>query len=198
MVHLLIMVLMLVLLVMTSMSLRHLLSLSMFMVLMDHTLMNIPVVTAGGVATSQQGNVIVILHQYAYTGHGNTIHLLPQIEQYGNNVNDHSVHFPDGLQWITTLDGYVHPINIIDALPYVLLHPFSDEEWEMLPHVIWTSDADWDPSVLDLVLMMMTIGLMKSLTWRKTHEPISLTSLVTMSSIWVFMKLFSHQTWSLT
>ncbi len=70
----------------------------------DHTLMNIPMVTAGGVAKSQKGNVIVILHQYAYTGHGSTIHLLPQIEQhYGNNINDRSVHFPNGLQWITTI-----------------------------------------------------------------------------------------------
>jgi hypothetical protein len=34
----------------------------------------------------------------------------------------------------------------------VLLHPFSNEEWEILPHVIWTSNADWDLSVLDLVL----------------------------------------------
>jgi hypothetical protein len=26
---------------------------------------------------------------------------------------------------------------------------YTDEEWETLPHVIWTSDEEWDPTVLD-------------------------------------------------
>jgi len=30
-----------------------------------------------------------------------------------------------------------------------VLHPFSDEEWDTLPHVILTGNADWDPGVLD-------------------------------------------------
>jgi hypothetical protein len=54
-----------------------------------------------------------------------------------------------GLQCIMTLDGYVIPINIISGLPYVHMHPYTDEEWETLPHVILTADIDWDPSVLD-------------------------------------------------
>ena len=29
------------------------------------------------------------------------------------------------------------------------LRPYTDDEWESLPHVILTSDTDWNPSVLD-------------------------------------------------
>jgi len=57
-----------------------------------------------------------------------------------------------GLQCILTNDGYVIPISIRDGLLYIALHQFTDKEWDSLPHVILTSDADWDPSVLDLDL----------------------------------------------
>jgi len=36
-----------------------------------------------------------------------------------------------------------------DGLPYVNLHPYTDDEWDSLPHVILTRDMDWDPSILD-------------------------------------------------
>jgi hypothetical protein len=26
---------------------------------------------------------------------------------------------------------------------------YTDDEWDTMPHVFWTSDATWDPSVLD-------------------------------------------------
>ena len=29
------------------------------------------------------------------------------------------------------------------------MRPYTDQEWEDLPHVIMTSDVDWDPSQLD-------------------------------------------------
>ena len=29
------------------------------------------------------------------------------------------------------------------------LQPCTDDEWETLPHVILTSDKDWDPTSLD-------------------------------------------------
>jgi hypothetical protein len=71
------------------------------------------------------------------------------LEWYQNDVNDRSVRVQGGLQRITTLDGYVHPINIVSGLPYVPIRPYTDHEWETLPHVVWTSDNDWDPTVLD-------------------------------------------------
>jgi hypothetical protein len=32
------------------------------------------------------------------------------------------------------------------------MRPFTDEEFEELPHVIWTSEDDWDPTSLDSVI----------------------------------------------
>ena len=115
----------------------------------DHQITDIPIVTAGGVAQTQKGEVIVILHQYAFTGKGETIHSAAQLEWYKNDVNDKSIKVEGGLQRITTNDGYVHPINICDGLPYVQLRPYTDKEYKDLPHVIWTGDTDWDPCVLD-------------------------------------------------
>ena len=115
----------------------------------NHQITNIPIVTAGGVIKTQHGPAIAIMHQYAYTGQGKTIHSSGQLEWYHNDVNDRSIKVSGGLQRILTNDGYVIPINIRDGLPYVALRPYTDEEWETLPHVILTGDADWDPGVLD-------------------------------------------------
>ena len=68
----------------------------------NHQLTNIPIVTAGGVATSQHGDVIVILNQYAYTGKGRTIHSCAQMEWYKSDVNDprrRSTTYPNS-RWI--------------------------------------------------------------------------------------------------
>ena len=89
------------------------------------------------------------MHQYAYVGRGKTIHYSPHLEHYGNDVNDKSVKTQGGLQRITTLDGYVIPLDICNGLPYIKIRPYTSKEWDTLPHVILTSDVDWDPSVLD-------------------------------------------------
>ena len=53
------------------------------------------------------------------------------------------------MQCITTNDGYVIPLNIKSGLPYMPMRPYTDSEWDTLPHVILTADSDWDPTVLD-------------------------------------------------
>jgi len=40
-------------------------------------------------------------------------------------------------------------MNIWQGLPYLDMHPFTDKEWEELPHVTINHEADWDPEVLD-------------------------------------------------
>ena len=40
----------------------------------SHQVKDLEIVTAGGVAPSYRGPVILILHQYAYLGSGNAIH----------------------------------------------------------------------------------------------------------------------------
>ena len=70
------------------------------------------------------------------------------MEHYKNHVDDRSYKV-GGKQCITTNDGYIFPLDVRDGLPYISLRPFTDEEWTTLPHIVLTSDADWDPSVLD-------------------------------------------------
>jgi hypothetical protein len=115
----------------------------------NHQIVDIPIVTAGAVMDTTRGPVVAIMHQYACTGKGETIHSCGQLEWYKNDVNDRSTKVPGGLQRIHTNDGYVIPIIIQDGLPYVKMRPYTDEEWDTLPHVIVTSDATWDPAVLE-------------------------------------------------
>jgi hypothetical protein len=118
----------------------------------NHEVTGIPIVTAAGVVTTQHGPVIAIMPQYAYLRSGKTIHSAAQLEHYQNVVNDRSIKVQGGLQRILTLDGYVIPINIVDGLPYISLRPYDDDEWDKLPHIILTSNLDWDPSILDHTL----------------------------------------------
>jgi hypothetical protein len=57
-----------------------------------------------------------------------------------------------GKQCIETLDGYVIPLNICSGLPYVSIQPYTNTEWDELPHVILTADVDWDPTIIDCEL----------------------------------------------
>jgi len=81
----------------------------------NHQITNIPIVTAERVVTTQNGPVIAILYQYAYTGQGKTIHSSGQLEWYKNDMNDKSIKVAGGMQCILTNDGYVIPISIRDG-----------------------------------------------------------------------------------
>jgi hypothetical protein len=64
----------------------------------DHMIKDVPIGTVGAVVSTQRGEVIAIMHQYAYTGKGGTIHSSGQLEWCGNNVNDHSIKIDGGRQ----------------------------------------------------------------------------------------------------
>ena len=104
--------------------------------------------TAGGVVPSHRGDAIAILHQYAYLGTGHTIHSFVQLEAYKNKVDDKPIK-RGGSQTITTIDGYIHPLNFVHGLPYITIRPFTDQEWKTLPHVLWTWDYIWNPAIVD-------------------------------------------------
>jgi hypothetical protein len=40
-------------------------------------------------------------------------------------------------------------LSIKDGLAHLSIRPYTDQEWDSLPHVILTSEIEWDPSVLD-------------------------------------------------
>ena len=115
----------------------------------NHQIVDIPIVTAGAVVTTHRGPVILIMNQYAHVGNSKTIHLSGQMEWFGNDMNDKSIKVSGGLQRIATQDGYFIPLNIKSGLPYMTMRAYTDDKWDNLPHLILTSDVDWDPTVLD-------------------------------------------------
>ena len=88
------------------------------------------------------------MHQCDFCGKNKTIRSLPQIQFYKNKLEDRLIKV-DGSQHINILDKCKTYISIRNALPCTPLRPCNDYEWENLPHVILTSDKDWDPTSLD-------------------------------------------------
>jgi hypothetical protein len=64
----------------------------------DHMIKDVPISTVGAVVNTQHGEVIAIMHQYAYTGKGGTIHSLGQLKWCGNDVNNRSIKIDGGRQ----------------------------------------------------------------------------------------------------
>jgi hypothetical protein len=118
----------------------------------DHMIKDIPIGTVGAVINTQHGEVTAIMHQYAYTGKGGTIHSSGQLEWCGNAVNNPSIKIEGSRQQLTTPDGYVVPIDVRRGLPYITMRPFTDEEFKELPHIVWMSEDTWDPTSLDSVI----------------------------------------------
>ena len=115
----------------------------------NHTMADLSIGTCAGLVQSHKGPIIVILHQYAYAGKGNTIHSAAQIEHFGNVVNDKSVRIKNGEQRIITLDGYILPLQFRNGLPYLEMSKPAQNDMDEHPHVVLTSDQDWDPHCLD-------------------------------------------------
>ena len=107
-----------------------------------------PIVTAGGIANSNRGPVILIMNQHAHAGKSTSIHLLPQMESYHIKVDHKSIKV-GVIQCLTTLDHFAIPLNMQCGLPYLDMCPYTDQEWEDLPHIHLTHEDDWDPCMLD-------------------------------------------------
>jgi hypothetical protein len=80
------------------------------------------------------------MHQYALLNKVHTIHSPCQFEWYKNDENDKSINVPGGLQRIKTLAGYIIPLNIKDGRTCMPIRPYTDQEWDNLPHLILTSE----------------------------------------------------------
>jgi hypothetical protein len=100
------------------------------------------------VETVHDGPVIIIMSQYADLGRGKTIHSKGQLQHFGCIVDETSRQH-GGRQCLITPEGYVIPLHIRDGLPRFDMRPPTDAEMNKYPHVFITSDAPWDPSVLD-------------------------------------------------
>jgi hypothetical protein len=108
--------------------------------------------TVGGVVETRQGPIIAIFNQYVLLGRGPSVHSATQLEHYQNEVNDRSIH-AGGSQCVRTSSGHVLPLDIHNGLPRLTLRPYTGDEWETLPRVTMTSENDWDPSVMDHMMI---------------------------------------------
>ena len=116
----------------------------------NHTVKNLEIVTAGAVVKTQRGEVILILNQYAYMPECKTIHSCPQIEHFKGVVNDKAPVNNNGTTpYIKTLEGFMIPLQIRNGLPYMEMRPYTDDEFNELPHVHLTADGEWNPRVVD-------------------------------------------------
>ena len=106
------------------------------------------IVTAQALIATHRGNAIAIFHQMALLGKGKSILSCIQMEHYGADINDKSRRLPGGKQRII-IDGYQLPLDIHNGLPYLRCRVPTADEVSTLPHIIMTSDIDWDPSVYD-------------------------------------------------
>jgi Reverse transcriptase (RNA-dependent DNA polymerase) len=114
----------------------------------NHQITDVSIGTVGGVVETHKGPVIAIMHQYALIGTGHSIHAPCQIEHFKNFVDEKSKRI-GGTQCIKTLDGYAIPLVIQNGLARLKIRPYTDEEFDKLPHVFLTSESLWDPSVMD-------------------------------------------------
>jgi hypothetical protein len=114
----------------------------------NHQVTDIDIGTVGGVVQSQKGPIIAVMHQYALLNKGHSIHSPCQFESYKVTVDDKSVR-AGGTQRIQTPDGYTIPLTVKDGLARLAIRPFTDQEYETLPHVFLTAEDTWDASTLD-------------------------------------------------
>ena len=114
----------------------------------NHQMTDVFIGDVGGVVDTHKGPVIAVFRQYALHGKGSTIHSAAQMEAHHVTVDDKSV-CAHGTQSITTPDGYYIPLIIHQGLARLPIRPYTDHEFDTLPHVLMTNDLDWDPSVLD-------------------------------------------------
>ena len=76
----------------------------------NHELPGLDIVTCSALLHTNHGKVVLIMHEYAYYGRGNTIHSPGQIEWFQNTCDDKSFHV-GGKQVINFLDGYSTPLQ---------------------------------------------------------------------------------------
>ena len=93
----------------------------------NHRMNNVLIVSAGGVVSTDQGDVIIVCHQCACMSKGKFIHFSEQFEHCQNMVDDRARKV-GGEQVITALDGYHIPLNVRNGLPHMFMRPHTDKK----------------------------------------------------------------------
>ena len=114
----------------------------------SHTLSRVRLGTVGCVVSSDSEEIILIMRYYAIWSRGKMIHSCIHCEDHGTYVNDTAIAF-GGQQRIVTNEGHSIPLDIRNGLVYMPSRPYTNKEWNELPHVELTRNAPWDPSIYD-------------------------------------------------
>ncbi|CAJ1935684.1 unnamed protein product [Cylindrotheca closterium] len=98
-----------------------------------------------------------------------SIHSVQRTNEHFKIVVDDKSPKVGGRQRLTTPDSFVLPLDISNGLPYLRMRSPTDRELSNpdIPHVVLTSDTDWEPSVLDHLIDNME-------EWAKSvpdHDP---------------------------
>jgi len=104
--------------------------------------------TSQTLIATNKGNAIGTFYQVALLGRGTSVLSCLQMEAFGLDINDRSSRLPKGEQRIL-VDGYRIQLYFQDGLPYLRCRKPTEEEVELLPHIIMTSSAEWNPCVFD-------------------------------------------------
>jgi hypothetical protein len=70
------------------------------------------------------------------------------MEAFGADINDRSCRLPGGKQCIL-VNGYQIPLDFKNGIPYLQCRKPTEAELGLLPHIIMTSDVEWDPCLYD-------------------------------------------------
>jgi hypothetical protein len=74
-------------------------------------------------------------------------------------------------QRLETPDGYFIPISIQNGLPYIEMHPPTDEELEAYPQFNFASDTPWEPQVFDNEYSVDELDLSEDDLAKSEHHP---------------------------
>ena len=108
----------------------------------NHKVTELQIVIVRGAVQSDKGKIRVIMNQYAHNLRQIRMHSNVQLEWYYNNTIDRSTILKDGFQRIKSNDGYTIPLIIKQWLPLLLIRSYTNNNWENLPCVIFTSDDE--------------------------------------------------------
>jgi hypothetical protein len=115
--------------------------------LAGHKASQLCIVTAQALTTTHKGDVIATFHQMTLLGKGKSILLCLQMEAHDVDINNHSRLLPRGKQRIL-MDGYQFPLDFKNDLPYLRCQMPTENDLTSLPHIVVTSDVDWDPKYM--------------------------------------------------
>jgi hypothetical protein len=116
--------------------------------LAGHKVSQLRIVTAQALVTTHKGDAIATFHKMALLGKDKSILSCLQMEAHGVDINDRSRLLPGGKKRIL-IDGYQLPLDFKNGLPYLWCRMPTTKELVSLPHIIMTSDIDWEPSQYD-------------------------------------------------